>query len=133
MARAFDDGSSQYLQVGSTPVSAAPLSVAAWFKTDDLTADQTIIFGRLRQHLASRLWRSRFPIQPCRLPRRRQQRHRHGRTIGPFNKHHRHRPQQRQHSIRLLVRIGRRDRHLERRPVRRPGRSACPGVFTPSN
>lgn len=36
MAREFDDASSQYLS-GSTPVTAAPITVACWAKTDDTT------------------------------------------------------------------------------------------------
>jgi hypothetical protein len=43
MVRSFDDGSSEYLQVGSTPVSSHPLTLAGWFNTDDLTANQTVI------------------------------------------------------------------------------------------
>ena len=42
-ARLFDDDSSQYLAVDSTPVTAAPLTMACWFKTDDITARQTLM------------------------------------------------------------------------------------------
>jgi len=35
MARAFDNGSSQYLEVDSVPTTAVPLSIACWFNSDD--------------------------------------------------------------------------------------------------
>ena len=43
MARLFDDASSQYLAVGSTPVTAAPFSMAAWFNSDSDALQQAII------------------------------------------------------------------------------------------
>lgn len=35
MARLFDDASNEYLRVNSAPVSAAPLTFAAWYARDD--------------------------------------------------------------------------------------------------
>jgi hypothetical protein len=43
MARAFDDGSSQYLGVASAVVTAPPLTISAWFNSDDVTATQGIL------------------------------------------------------------------------------------------
>jgi len=39
MARLFDDGSSEYLDAGSSPSTSPPLTVAAWFYSDDATHD----------------------------------------------------------------------------------------------
>ncbi len=43
MARLFDDGSSEYLEVASALLSGAPLSMAGWFYSDDLTILQSIL------------------------------------------------------------------------------------------
>jgi len=43
MARLFDDGSSEYLFIASTPITAYPLTMACWFYSDDATAEQTLI------------------------------------------------------------------------------------------
>ena len=45
MARLFDDGSSEYLEVSSTPVTAVPLTIAAWFYMDDAVtwANRTLV------------------------------------------------------------------------------------------
>lgn len=44
MARAFDDASSQYLEnISGGPATAAPLTIVAWFNTDDLTITSTIV------------------------------------------------------------------------------------------
>lgn len=43
MARAFVRASSQYLQHGAAAVSAYPLTLVAWFNSDDVTADQAIL------------------------------------------------------------------------------------------
>lgn len=40
MARAFDSGSNQYLEVTSTPVTGPPFSFAFWFNTSDVSNDQ---------------------------------------------------------------------------------------------
>ena len=39
MSYLFDDASSEFMRYGSAVVSAAPLTMACWFKGDDLTAD----------------------------------------------------------------------------------------------
>jgi hypothetical protein len=44
MARLFDDGSSQYLYVNSTPITAAPFTMACWFNTDDDTIAQALMY-----------------------------------------------------------------------------------------
>ena len=43
MARLFDDASSEYLHLGSTPVTAAPFSWAAWIYSDVANIDQTAV------------------------------------------------------------------------------------------
>ncbi len=43
MARLFDDGSSQYLSLGSAILIAPPVSFACWFRSDDLTINQTLV------------------------------------------------------------------------------------------
>lgn len=45
MSILFDDASSEYLEVDSTPLSGQPLSFSAWFNTNDLTTaeDQALI------------------------------------------------------------------------------------------
>jgi hypothetical protein len=43
MARAFDDGASQYLAEDGTPVDSEPLSMGCWFNSDDLTAHQVLM------------------------------------------------------------------------------------------
>ena len=43
MARLFNDASSQYLTVASAPVPAVPLTLAAWFNSDDITIGQSIL------------------------------------------------------------------------------------------
>jgi hypothetical protein len=35
MARVFDDGSNQYMDVSSTPVTAVPISISCWWNSDD--------------------------------------------------------------------------------------------------
>ncbi len=44
MARLFDDGSSEYLELDSAPVAAAPFTMACWFYSDDVTIEQTMMF-----------------------------------------------------------------------------------------
>ena len=43
MARLFNDGANEYLRVGSAVVAALPLTLAAWFYSDDGAADQALI------------------------------------------------------------------------------------------
>lgn len=43
MARLFDDGLSEYLQVASTPVTTYPITLACLFNSDDDTAGQTLM------------------------------------------------------------------------------------------
>lgn len=40
MSRLFDDASSQYLETDNAVVSAAPMTLACWGKSDNLTVDQ---------------------------------------------------------------------------------------------
>ncbi len=42
-SRVFVDGSSQSLSVDATPITAAPLSISAWFKADVLQADDILV------------------------------------------------------------------------------------------
>lgn len=43
MARLFDDGSSEYLEVDSTPLSAWPVTMACWFYNDSIALRQALI------------------------------------------------------------------------------------------
>jgi hypothetical protein len=43
MARLFDDGSSEYLEYGGAVLTVAPITLAAWFYSDDVTVGQTLI------------------------------------------------------------------------------------------
>jgi len=43
MSRLFDDGSSQYLEIDSTPITDYPFSMSAWIYCDDLTLGQAIL------------------------------------------------------------------------------------------
>ena len=43
MARLFDDAASDYLELGSTPVTAVPLTLAAWFNKDDTAITGTVL------------------------------------------------------------------------------------------
>jgi len=43
MSRLFDDASSQYLTVASAPVTAVPLTMACWFRSDDATISQRLL------------------------------------------------------------------------------------------
>ncbi len=43
MARTFADGSSQYLQVLSTPVTAVPITICAWFKATEATDEHVLV------------------------------------------------------------------------------------------
>ena len=43
MARLFDNGSTQCLRNSSTPVTGVPLTLAAWFNTDDLGVNQCLL------------------------------------------------------------------------------------------
>jgi peroxiredoxin len=44
MARAFDDGSSQYLEnTVAAPVTDFPFTMACWFNSDDITVAQTLV------------------------------------------------------------------------------------------
>lgn len=43
MARYFDDAFSQYLQYGTAVVTAAPLTLAAWFNSDDTSINQDLV------------------------------------------------------------------------------------------
>lgn len=43
MARLFDDGSSEYLEIDSAVVSNWPLTISAWVYSDSATADQAVL------------------------------------------------------------------------------------------
>lgn len=43
MSRLFDDASTQYLSEAAAPVSATPLTLAGWFRSDDATVEQMIV------------------------------------------------------------------------------------------
>lgn len=43
LARSFDDGSTEYLEVDLSPVSGEPFTMAAWAYSDDATVDQTVM------------------------------------------------------------------------------------------
>jgi hypothetical protein len=44
MARAFNDAATQYLQRdGTVPIAAAPLTMSAWFNSDDATINQCVL------------------------------------------------------------------------------------------
>ena len=43
MSRLFDDASTHYLQNSSAVLNALPISISCWFKSDDLTANQTLV------------------------------------------------------------------------------------------
>ena len=43
-ARLFDDASFQYLENDSAPVTAAPFTMASWFRSNDATVAQAIMF-----------------------------------------------------------------------------------------
>ena len=43
MARFFDDGATEYLEIDSTPITAAPFTIGCWFYSDDATANQDIV------------------------------------------------------------------------------------------
>ena len=43
MARYFDDAFSQYLEYGTAVVTSAPLTLAAWFNSDDSTKSQDLV------------------------------------------------------------------------------------------
>ena len=43
MARLFDDASSEGLELGSSPITDSPVTLACWFNSDSITADQTLI------------------------------------------------------------------------------------------
>ena len=53
MARLFDDASSQYLTLAAAPVASLPITVSAWFYTDDVTisVDVLSLVGATDQHL----------------------------------------------------------------------------------
>lgn len=53
MARLFDNGSTQYLRVASTPVSAAPLTLSCWFNCDE---DAHLIIAGMSQAAANLEW-----------------------------------------------------------------------------
>lgn len=44
MARLFDDGSSEYLQVESAAITAYPFAMACWFNSNDDTVSQALIW-----------------------------------------------------------------------------------------
>jgi len=44
MARLFDDGSNEYLELDSAPIVAAPFTMACWFNSDNIALDQTLMF-----------------------------------------------------------------------------------------
>lgn len=44
MARLFDDGDSEYLEVDSAPVLTETLSMACWFNSDDTGANQGLVY-----------------------------------------------------------------------------------------
>lgn len=43
MARLFDNGSSEYIEIDQAVVSAEPYTISCWFNTDDLANDQYIV------------------------------------------------------------------------------------------
>lgn len=43
MARAFDDGGPQYINIASAVLTGVPISMACWFNTDDLTITEEAI------------------------------------------------------------------------------------------
>lgn len=43
MARLFDDASSQYLEHAAAVLTAAPFTMACWFRSDDAAVDQTLM------------------------------------------------------------------------------------------
>ena len=43
MARGFASASSEYLNAGSSPITAFGFTMACWFKTSDVTNGQTLI------------------------------------------------------------------------------------------
>jgi hypothetical protein len=43
VARLFDDASTQYLEVDSTPLTQVPATLACWFRSDDITLTQALI------------------------------------------------------------------------------------------
>jgi len=43
MARLFDDGSSEYCDIGSAAVSGEPFSMACWFYSDSITSTQALM------------------------------------------------------------------------------------------
>lgn len=43
MARLFDDASNQYLSNSSAVLTAAPITLACWFKSDNITAQQALV------------------------------------------------------------------------------------------
>jgi len=45
MARLFDDASNEYLEVGSVPDDAAPLTLACWFNCDDNSGNYYSLMG----------------------------------------------------------------------------------------
>lgn len=40
----FDDGATEYLQLGSAPITAAPLTMTSWFNSDDDTIQQALMW-----------------------------------------------------------------------------------------
>lgn len=43
MARLFDDASSEYLRVESTPITGTPVTMACWFYSDTITQNQYLL------------------------------------------------------------------------------------------
>jgi hypothetical protein len=43
MARLFNDAASEYLEISSAVITAVPLTIACWFRSDDLSIDQALV------------------------------------------------------------------------------------------
>jgi hypothetical protein len=43
MSRLFDDGATDFAEVGSTPITGVPVTLACWFYSDDVTAGQCLM------------------------------------------------------------------------------------------
>ena len=43
MARLFDDALSEFLEKNVAPVTAVPLTMATWFRTDDIVSNQLLL------------------------------------------------------------------------------------------
>lgn len=57
MSRLFDDASSQYLEIDSAVLTAAPITVACWANTDSLTPNQ-VLFNLVNKDSPSKAFRT---------------------------------------------------------------------------